>query len=100
MVDQQIQEFDFETPYQRWPMKEGKKRGMQTLQRTIKSRARYDAFVRAMDNYIDMKTKSRTKLEFWLRWHTFCNNWEDYEVPLENPSMVRNQLDRIMKGDL
>lgn len=84
----------------KWPMKEGKTRGMKKLSQTLKTVADVDAFLSAMDAYMVMKKD--TPIKFWMRWHTFCNNWTDYLDPKITGSVSSNQtqLERIMKGEL
>lgn len=92
---------DFEEIYAHYPRRgEGKKAGMEKLKKSIKTRAEYERFCRAVMNYVALCNMERRDRQYIKHWSTFCNNWEDYEE-LEAPaSGVVSQLQRVMKGTL
>ena len=95
---------DFEILYKRYPNKEGKRKGMDKLAKTIKTKEEYDKFELAMDNYIQLCiNKKRIQGGFVKQWSTFVNNWTDYLVEgiVEEPKSNNiSQLEKIMKGEL
>lgn len=97
--------FDFEALYKTYPNKEGKKRGMEILQKTIKTEEDYERFKAALANYIELcRRKGRIDAGYVKQWKTFVGNYEDYLdsslIPDEPKSTNLAQLERILKGDL
>lgn len=95
--------FDFESLYQRYPRKEGKKRGMDRLRKTIQTKAEYQAFATAVDAYVRLCRDENREPRYIKHWATFVNNWTDYleqgvSAPQVNPRLT--QLERILKGEL
>lgn len=81
-------------------MKEGKKKGIEKLRKTIKTEAEYLAFASAMDNYLELCKKEGRATKFIMRWKTFCNNWTDYlAADTAKPDFI-SQAERVLKGEL
>lgn len=92
---------DFESLYAKYPRKEGKKRGMEILRRTVKTEAEYQAFAGALDNYLALCKKEKREGKYLLHWKTFVNNWTDYlqEIEADKPAAI-SQMERIIRGEL
>ena len=92
---------DFDSLYARYPRKEGRKRGMEILRKSIKTEAEYQAFAGAMDNYLALCKREKREAKYLLHWKTFVNNWTDYlqEIEPAKPEAL-SQMERILKGDL
>lgn len=67
-------EFDFEAVYAKYPRKEGRKKGQQRFKSQITSRSKYDALIRAVENYAATITDTAYAKHF----DTFMGCWEDY----------------------
>lgn len=98
--DEEIR-LDFDALYKRYPRKEGRKRGMEILRKSIKTEAEYQAFAGAMDNYLALCKREKREAKYLLHWKTFVNNWTDYlqEIEAAKPEAL-SQMERILKGDL
>jgi hypothetical protein len=70
--------FDFDAVYSLYPLKLGKKKGLQRCRSQIKTREKYDALLRAVKNY----TASVRDPQFYKHFDTFMGCWEDYIEPL------------------
>lgn len=95
--------FDFEAIYKRYPRKEGKKAGMAKLAKTITTNAEYHAFRVAVGNYVALCERENREYRYIKHWATFVSGWEDYAVaipPAKPKTILRNQIDRILKGTL
>lgn len=96
------QNFDFDSLHKLYPQKEGKKKGMEKLAKTIKTTKQYADFAQAMNNYISLCVMEGRDSKYMMRWKTFCNNWEDYvEVDLpKSESKNIALMDSILKGEI
>lgn len=95
-------DFDFEVLYRAYPRKEGKRRGMAKLKKTIKTKAEYDAFKGAMETYVALCKAEAREPQYIKLWQTFVNNWTDYlEADLKPAtSDPFEQFKRVMRGEL
>lgn len=66
-------EFDFEAVYARYPRKEGRKKGLQRFKSQITTRLKYDALIKAVENYAAVASPGYEK-----HFDTFMGCWEDY----------------------
>lgn len=70
--------FDLEALYQNYPRKEGKKKGLEKLQREIKTKEQYDKVLIAVQNYAnECKTENRER-QYIKHFSTWVSVWEDY----------------------
>lgn len=96
--------FDFESIYARYPRKEGKKRGMDALKKTILTPEDYQRFSDAVDKYCAICRRDRREDRYIKHWSTFVTSWEDYADQGTSPpppsSPNADQLQRILKGEL
>lgn len=95
-------EFDFQSLYEMYPRKEGKKSGMDNLNKRIKTDEEYIKFRSAVFNYIRIcQVENRPPL-YTKHWGTFVNNWTDYleVVPQAVESKNITQMQRVLSGDL
>lgn len=77
--------FDFESVYDAYPRKEGRKKGLQRCRSQITTRLKYDALVKAVKNYAEKVAIEGTETRFVKQFDTFVNCWEDwveYQPPL------------------
>jgi len=70
--------FDFNSIYQEYPKKEGKKRGIEILNKTILNEVDFTRFSNALRNYV--KLKSDTDYSYLKMFSSFVGCWEDYET--------------------
>lgn len=93
--------FDFESLYENYPNKEGKKRGMINAKMRIKTQEEFDRFKRALANYLDICQKeNRTARGYVKMWVTFVNNWEDYEVTEFKSTGNKSLMEMIDDGQI
>lgn len=83
-------EFDFETFYKKYPRKIGKKSGLKTFTKEIKTKEKFDAINKALDNYLSLIAKEKKEMRYVQHFSTFMNNWEDYIDITHHNSSVRN----------
>lgn len=77
--------FDFETPYQKYPRKLGKKKGIEKIKREIKTEQRYNLFCQAVNNYALYVEHEAVESKYIKHFSTFVGCWEDwitYQRPL------------------
>jgi len=85
--------YDFESLYDRFPRKQGKKKGLLAARRQIKSDKAYGDLSRAIDAYAaECRADNRDK-KYIKQFSTFMNCWEDYIDP--SYQRVANELDRF-----
>lgn len=70
--------FDFESLYQQYPRKLGKKTGMRRLQRAVKSRQQFEEFKTALTNYLAYLEINAAEKRFVKHWSTFVSQFEDW----------------------
>lgn len=81
--------FDFETPYQKYPRKEGKSAGLAECQKQIKTREDYDLFLMAVDRTARCHRKRGTREDKILCFNNFMRDrenpnvtpWRDWAAP-------------------
>jgi hypothetical protein len=76
-----VASFDFESVYERYPIKKGKKAAMKKLASSIKTQEQFDAFAKAVNNYLAEIAHNKTEPRFIKHFSTFVNNYEDYLNP-------------------
>lgn len=92
-------DLNFETVYEKYPRKVGKKRGMTILKSTIKTPERLLAACQAVENYRRYLSASKTEPRFIKYFSTFANEWTDWlnasNGSSENFSKMTASEDRI-----
>lgn len=76
--------FDFEAVYQNYPRKIGKKLGIERCKKKIKSQAKYDKLVQAVENYAADCQIRNIEQKYIKHFSTFMNSWEDW-AEIEKP---------------
>lgn len=76
LVDAPKFEPDLEAAYAKYPRKEGKKKGFQRLRKQLTTREKYDAFVRAVENYA--ASRAAEDPHYTKHFDSFTSCWEDY----------------------
>lgn len=77
--------FDLDAAYQKYPLKKGKKKGMQKLAREIRTEADYQSLLAAIDRYSEC---SEVKKGFIKHFSTFAHEWTDWTDPDAGSSTV------------
>ena len=87
--------FDFEALYQEYPLKKGKKKGIENCHKNIKTKERYNSLQQAINNYCSQCSTDGTVDQYIKHFSTFMNCWEDYlgYDPQENIKKLLKQLD-------
>jgi hypothetical protein len=77
--DQQTRnKFKFDTIYQEYPRKSGKKKAYEKLSKTIKTQDQFDNLLKAVKNYSRQIRENETEEKFIKHFSTFVNCWEDF----------------------
>lgn len=87
------QKFDFESLYEKYPRKVGKKAGMRACHARIKKQEDFDSLSGAIDRYNEYLARSSTEPQFIKHFSTFMNNWEDWSDPTTGTSSEFKKLD-------
>lgn len=91
--------FDLEFIYQAYPRKEGKKIGLERLEKIITSQEIYDQVLLAVNNYA--KIKQGEDLKFIKQFSSFVSNWTDYlEIQLSEQEKSIANIERIQQEAL
>ena len=69
---------DFDSLYQKYPLKKGKQRGIQICQKQITSPELYAALSGAIDRYSDDVIRTATEARFIKHFSTFMASWRDW----------------------
>lgn len=78
--------FDFKSAYARYPRKEGKAKGLAKLKASIKTRAAFDRFDQALNNYVKKVEVEQIESTFIMQFSTFAGGrWEDYVEYVPSP---------------
>lgn len=85
--------FDLLALYAAYPRKDGRKRGLATLARRIKTPAEYEAVRVAIANYAAQVTRDGTEKKYVKHFDSFVNCWEDYAAS-EPANDALSDLDR------
>jgi hypothetical protein len=91
-------DFDFDSLYERYPRRIGRKTGIEKLKKTVTSSEKYNLFVQALDNYISMCEGKEDR--FILHFSTFANRWADYlpedAHPSSEPQLSMDDITKMM----
>lgn len=79
--------FDFDSIYQQYPRKEGKKRGMEFLKRHVTTQDQFERLRRSVSNYAAKVAREKTEPRFVKLFSSFVAVFEDY-VDLGNPEVT------------
>lgn len=71
--------YDFESVYFIYPKKEGKKKGLEKLKATIKTKEDFDKLILCTKNYSEKVRLENTELKYIKQFSTFANCYTDYE---------------------
>jgi hypothetical protein len=71
-------EFDFTACYARYPRKEGKKKGLERLRKSITTPERFELLKVAIENYRAKCESERIEARFIKHFDSFAMVWEDY----------------------
>jgi len=69
---------EFETMWELYPRKEGKKASLRHFKVSIKNKKDLKKFSHALDNYKKKLLSDGTTMQYTKSGSTFFNNWEDY----------------------
>lgn len=72
--------FDLEDIYKLYPRKEGKKKGIEKLTKTIKTQEDFERVKKAVINYSIKIERESIEAKFIKHFATWVNCWEDYEL--------------------
>lgn len=72
------QVFDFESLYKKYPRKKGKKRGLESCFRQIKTQESFGQLSLAIDNYILECRREKTKETYMKYFSSFMSCWQDF----------------------
>lgn len=88
---------DFEHVYQQYPRKEGKKRGIEKLKKTVKNKKEYLLLLEAVQNYAMKCQAENIPREYIKHFSTWAGEWQDF---IEKPESVKTQseLAKLLRG--
>lgn len=103
-VQDTIAHFDFDSLYKNYPKKVGKLKGLEILERTVKTQPQYDAFALALKNYVDYVERESIEAKFIKHFSTFTSQWKDWVDPETGTSSARREktteeVIRELEGD-
>jgi ribosomal protein S15P/S13E len=87
---------DLEAAYKNYPRKMGKKKGMQKLQRQIKTPEQYANLCKAINNYALHCEKSQTDQQYIKHFSTFVGEWEDW-IELPDDAIVKTEEEKMLE---
>ena len=86
---------DFETLYQKYPRKIGKKKGIDICLRKIKTQSDFEKLDQAIKNYSEYCDNHQTDKKFIKHFSTFMGSWEDWigvsESEILSPAQIREK---------
>ena len=91
--------FDFEDLYFGYPRKQGKKRGIESLKKKIKTESDYENFKKAVRNYADQIRRDKTEIKYIKLFSSFVNCWEDYVEPEKGYSKTYADSPEVIAKD-
>lgn len=86
--------FDFDSLYEKYPRKEGKKKGLAKCRLEIKTQEKFIALSRAIDRYKEYCVREKKEPRFIRHFATFMGIWEDWT----DPETGTSQLDLVSKS--
>jgi hypothetical protein len=72
---------EFDAVYQKFPRKEGKKRGIEICVRDIKTPEQFDRLMRSVDNYAGYVEREKIEPRYIMHFKTFMGRWEEWFDP-------------------
>ena len=77
--------FDIDAVYAKYPRKQGKKRGIEKLKRSIKKPEQFSKLMQAVENYASYCKREQREQKFIKQFSTWAGEWEDW-IEIETPS--------------
>lgn len=76
--------FDIDAVYAKYPRKQGKKRGIEKLKRSIKKPEQFSKLMQAVENYASYCKREQREQKFIKQFSTWAGEWEDW-IEIETP---------------
>lgn len=89
---------EFDSLAQEYPRSEGRTRGVDALEKRIKTREELDRFAAAMRNYIAKIAAEKTERKYIKHFSSFVNCWQDYEGSQASPR-VKTLIEMALEAD-
>lgn len=88
---------NFEAFWLKYPKKLGKREARVRFVRDIQNQQDFNKLMTALENYKNYLAKEKKEFKYIMHGSTFMNNWEDFEVPVEE-IIPKSDVDKLLES--